>query len=191
MANARQPSLKGGIVFFWTIEIPRKTKQLYSVLYHITVRTQAKLELTICSMFLSQKHWKIHRHICWFTKLLVERVHHTQLWKNKEKEKIGIDILGPHVRPVYTEEKKEKSWHKVSFHWTLAKNATNTDWTHKAYVWSPEGTTEWWSMAVKEHSVETALVSRSFRHFFLATHPPEKVLNMCFASLLVCVPGSR
>lgn len=72
----------GGII--WMIEVPRKTK-LYSVLYHITVRTQAKIELTICSMFLSQKHWKIHRHICWFTKLLVERVHHRQLWKNKQK----------------------------------------------------------------------------------------------------------
>lgn len=68
--------LKEGIV--WKIEIPRKTKQLYSVLYHITVHTQAKIELT-----------KIHRHICWFTKLLVE-VSVTGSFGEKRNKKISV-----------------------------------------------------------------------------------------------------
>lgn len=39
--------------------LKKRKKQLYSVLSQSTVQTQAKF--TICSMFLSQKHWKIHR----------------------------------------------------------------------------------------------------------------------------------
>lgn len=143
----------GGVLgIVWTIEIPRKTKHLYSVLYHITVRTQAKIELTICSMFFfffcPRNTEKYNRHICWFTKLLVERVHHhRQLWKNKQnktKKNIGIDIFGPHVHPIYTHKKKSLDT-KFVFTVPLAeKNKTQLTLTgHTKPTSGHRGTTEW------------------------------------------------
>lgn len=133
-------------------------------------------------VFLSQKHWKIHRHICWFTKLLVERSV-TRSFEKTKKENIGIDIFEPHVHPIYTH--KKKSWHRVSFHCTLAKkqNATNTDWTHKAYVWSPEGRPNGDRWRWK--STRTAGARFSVLSPFSSPHVHRdrpKVLNICFLS---------
>lgn len=59
----------------------------------------------------------------------------------------------------YTHRKKVLTQSLFSLH--PGKNATNTDWTHKAYVWSPKGQLngERWRWKSR------VLVFRSFRHF--------------------------
>lgn len=156
------------------IEIPRKTKQLYSVLYHITVRTQARYNSLYAACFCPRNTEKyigisVGLQNCMLTVSITGS-------SGKTKQKYWYRYIWASCTPhIHT----KKVFTQSRFHCVLAKNATNTDWTHKAYM----------SLEVQLNGDRWRWRRTNSAPFLVpqprsTTHAPQPVLRLCARFLL-------